>query len=283
VSDDTPVLLVDDPAPHVRRLTLNRPEKRNALNGDLRAAILNQLRANDDDPEVRVSVVRGAGVCFSAGYDLSPAPSPNEVDAAAPPGTFQRSVTEGWMSIWHLAKPVIAQVHGWCLAGGSELATGCDLVYVAEDARIGYPAVRFGTPDMQYQAWLLGMRRAMEFMLTGDALTGTEAATLGFATRAVPADALEATVLEVAAKIASIPADVVQINKRTVHRAMEHMGFPASIRSGTELSALAQHTSGFQAFLDERDRLGLTGALQQRDAPFGDYRTTAKDPAPDPA
>ena len=102
------------------------------------------------------------------------------------------------MSIWDLAKPVIAQVHGYCLAGGSELATGCDLVYVAEDAKIGYPAVRFGTPDMQYHAWLFGMRGGMESMLTGDSFSGVEAAQLGWANRAYPDDELEENVLAIA-------------------------------------------------------------------------------------
>ena len=92
------------------------------------------------------------------------------------------------MSIWDLAKPVIAQVHGYCLAGGSELATGCDLVYVAEDAKMGYPAVRFGVPDMHFHAWFLGMRAAMEMMLTGDSISGVEAVRLGWANRAFPAD-----------------------------------------------------------------------------------------------
>ncbi|HEX2578735.1 MAG TPA: enoyl-CoA hydratase/isomerase family protein, partial [Aquihabitans sp.] len=142
------VLLVDEPAPHVRRLTLNRPEKRNALSHQLRAELINALQVADRDPDVRVMIVRGAGPSFSAGYDLG---GGNEgVDmphhTAEGEGQWPRHVTETWMGIWDLAKPVIAQVHGYCLAGGSELATGCDLVYVAHDAQMGYPAVRFGVP-----------------------------------------------------------------------------------------------------------------------------------------
>jgi enoyl-CoA hydratase len=176
------------------------------------------------------------------------------------------------MTIWDLAKPVIAQVHGYCLAGGSELATGCDLVYVAEDAKIGYPAVRFGTPDMQYHAWLFGMRAGMESMLTGDAFSGVEAAQLGWANRAYPIEELEARVLAIASRIAQIPTDVVQINKRTVHRAMSVMGLRESIRAGTELSALGTRTSAMRSFVHEIDQRGLREALTERDAPFGDYR-----------
>ena len=133
------VLLVDDPLPGVRRLTMNRPEKRNSLIHPLRGAILEALREADMDPTIKVSIIRGAGPSFSAGYDLA---GGNEgyatVFTADGEGQWPRHVTEGWMSIWDLAKPVIAQVHGYCLAGGSELATCCDLVYIAEDAQMGY-------------------------------------------------------------------------------------------------------------------------------------------------
>ena len=120
-------------------------------------------------------------------------------------GAWPRHVTEGWMSIWDLAKPVIAQVHGYCLAGASELATGCDLVYMAEDAQMGYPAVRFGVPDMHFHPWFLGMRKAMEMMLTGDSISGVEAVQLGWANAAYPADELDERVLEVAERIAMVP------------------------------------------------------------------------------
>src|SRR5262249_60113878 len=131
---------------------------------------------------------------------------------------------EGWRSMGDLAKPVMVQVHGYCLAGGSELATCCVLVYVADDAQMGYPAVRFGVPDNHFHDWFVGMRKAMEMMLTGDSLSGVECARLGWANASVPADQLEAKVLEMAKRIASVPADLVQLNKRVVHRQMEIMG-----------------------------------------------------------
>src|SRR3954469_20868966 len=190
---DSSLLLLDDPAPMVRRITLNRPEKRNALNATLRREILAATREADRDDSVRVTVIRGAGKCFSAGYDLSGDPNaqgePLDYNSEGE-GSYMRGVTNGWMSIWDLAKPVIAQVHGYCLAGGSELATGCDLVYVADDAKIGYPAVRFGVPDMHFHPWTLGMRTAMEMMLTGDSISGLEAAEGGWANKSFPADQL---------------------------------------------------------------------------------------------
>ena len=135
-----------------------------------------------------VTIIRGAGPSFSAGYDLGGGNEGLDMPYYTPggEGAWPRHVTEGWMSIWDLAKPVIAQVHGYCLAGGSELATGCDLVYMAEDAQMGYPAVRFGVPDMHFHPWFLGMRKAMEMMLTGDSISGIEAAERGWANAAYP-------------------------------------------------------------------------------------------------
>ena len=159
-------VLIDDPAPQVRRITLNRPEQRNALNHDLRGGIIAALQEADQDPDVRVMIVRGAGKCFSSGYDLGGGNDGQEFPWYTPAGEghWPRHVTQGWMSIWELSKPVIAQVHGFCLAGGSELATCCDLVYMADDAQMGYPAVRFGVPDNHFHAWFVGMRKAMEMM-----------------------------------------------------------------------------------------------------------------------
>jgi enoyl-CoA hydratase len=270
----TDPVLLDTPAPGVRRITLNRHEKRNALNHAVRGGVIDALRESDGDPDIHVSIIRGAGSCFSAGYDLGDGNQGQEHPwfTAGGEGHWPRHVTDGWMGIWDLAKPVIAQVHGYCLAGGSELATGCDLVYVADDARIGYPAVRFGVPDMQFHAWFMGMRAAMEMMVTGDWISGDDAVRLGWANRAFPAADLDDEVVAMAERIALVPPDIAQLNKRTVHRAMEIMGLRAAIRSGTELCSLAIHQRSFKEFINQIPGGGLTGALQQRDEPFGDYR-----------
>jgi enoyl-CoA hydratase len=269
------LILVDEPAPYVRRITLNRPEKRNALNHALRGEILHCLQHNDVDPDVRVTIIRGAGTCFSAGYDLGGGNDGLDLPFFTAPGEGQwsRHVTEGWMSIWDLAKPVIAQVHGYCLAGGSELATGCDLVYVAETASVGYPAVRFGVASMHFHAWTVGMRAAMEMMLTGDSVSGTEAARQGWANRAYPAEELEQRVLEIAGRIAHIGSDLLQLNKRLVHRTMEVMGLRTALRLGSELCALGDHTESLARFSKTVREMGLSDALTERDAKFGDYRT----------
>jgi len=278
--DDHQWVLIDDPLEGVRRITFNRADKRNSLIHPLRGAILAALRDADDDASVKVSIVRGDGPSFSAGYDLAGGNEGHDLPffTAGGEGQWPRHVTEGWMSIWDLAKPVIAQVHGYCLAGGSELATCCDLVYIAEDAQMGYPATRFGVPDMHFHTWFLGMRRAMEMMMTGDSITGIEAVAEGWANRAFPADKLDDEVLRIAARIAQTPTDVAQLNKRAVHRQMEVMGIRTGIRQGTELCALGVHTESLQNFIADVRQQGLTRRLTERDGKYGDYRTADDQP-----
>ncbi len=271
---DTDLVLVDEPRPRVRRLTLNRPDKRNALSNELRRQLFAHLREGDADPETSVLVVRGAGPCFSAGYDLAQDPADPPARHAAPvDGWWSRHVVEGWFELWDMATPIIAQVHGWCLAGGTELATACDLVYVADDATIGYPPVRLmSPPDMTWQPWLMGLRRGMEAVLTGDSMTGAEAVEGGFANRSFPAGALEDGTLAVAERVAKVPLDLLALNKRTVHRAMEAMGIRNGIRAGADIQALGFHQPASRAYM--RTVAGdVTGALSQRDGAFGDYRT----------
>ncbi len=277
MSSDYQKILVDDPRPFVRRITLNRPEKRNPLSNELRAELFDALERADRDPDVRVTIIRGAGACFSAGYDLASDVSKGQpFYTAGGLGNWPRHVVEGFFRMWDMAKPIIAQVHGYCLAGGTELATACDLVYVADDAKIGYPVVRsISPPDNQFYPWIVGLRRAMELMLTGDHMSGVEAVECGFANRHYPEAELEERVLAIAERVAKTPSDLQQINKRAVHRQMDAMGIRAGIRAGTEMQQLATFTRTTQAHLAEL-RQGLTEALTKRDAEFGDYRTSKK-------
>jgi enoyl-CoA hydratase/carnithine racemase len=257
-----PLVLADDPRPLVRRLTLNRPEKRNALSNSLRRVLFDELRRADHDHGVSVIVLRGAGPSFCAGYDLSPEPN----------DPLPRPI-EGWFEMMDMSTPIIGQVHGYCLAGGSELAAACDLVYVAHDATIGYPPIRtMSPPDFLWQPWFLGLRRAMEALLTGDSLTGDEAVEAGYANRAFPADRLDDEVLAIAERVAQIPGDLLALNKRTVHRAMEAMGMRTGVRATTELQALGLHQRSSLAYMPKLRELGVTRAVEERGAPFGDYR-----------
>lgn len=268
-------ITVDMPRDGIQRVTLNRPEKRNPLSNALRAELFEVLERGDFDDAVRVTIIRGAGSCFSAGYDLRSDVSEGQpFHTAGGIGNWPRHVVDGFFRICDLAKPVIAQVHGYCLAGGTELASACDLVYVAEDARIGYPVVRaISPPDNQFYPWIVGLRRAMEMMLTGDSISGIDAVTSGFANRAFPETELEEQVLAVAERVANVPSDVQQINKRAVHRQMELMGMRAALRAGTEMQALATFTRSSREHVREL-REDLTGTLSKRDGAFGDYRTS---------
>ena len=267
-------VLADDPSPRVRRLTLNRPDKRNALSHALRSRLFDLLRQADADPEVRVVIIRGAGKSFSAGYDLA------QDKTETPPwpistadGAWARHVLAGWFEMMDMATPIIAQVHGYCLAGGTELATACDLVYVADDAQIGYPPVRsMSSPDMAWHPWLLGMRRAMEAMLTGDSMSGAEAVEAGFANRSFPADSLDAEVLSIAERVAKVAPDLQALNKRVVHRAMDAMGMREGMRATADINALGFHQRSSREYFAKFAQ-GVTKALDARDSDFGDYRT----------
>ena len=270
-------VLVDDPAPGVRRLTLNRPTKRNALSHRLRTELFAALRAADADAGVRVVVIRGGGPCFSAGYDLAQDPGESAPWPISPAdGAWARHVLQGWFEMMDLSKPLIAQVHGYCLAGGTELASACDLVYVADDAQVGYPPVRsMSSPDMAWHVWLMGMRRAMEAMLTGDSMSGIEAVQAGFANRSFPVEQLDAEVLAIAQRVARVEPDLQAINKRVVHRAMEAMGMRDGMRATADLNALGFHQRSSKAYFEQL-RKGVTQALDQRDQQFGDYRTSER-------
>ena len=263
---------------HVRKIYLNRPEKRNALCNPLRQELFKSLEDFDKDPEVKAIIIAGRGSCFCAGYDLS---YNNKDDLPYHTGTtdgfWPRHVTDGAFKIWDLSTPVIAEVHGYCLAGGTELAASCDLVYVTNDAEIGYPVVRsMSPPDNQFFPWLLGMRNAMEMMLTGESISGEEAASQGFANKSFDADTISEEVIKIAEKVAKVPSDIQAINKRAVHRQMEAMGMRTGIRAGTEMQALAMHSKSTQEHLKELAS-GLKEALTKRDKEFGDYRTKEKD------
>jgi enoyl-CoA hydratase len=258
-------IAVDDPVERVRRITLNRPDKRNAINHGMRAELFDALRAADVDTSVHATIIRGAGVCFSAGYDLKRAATePRPYYTAGGDGEWSRHVTDGWFAIWDLAKPVIAQVHGYAMAGGTELIAACDLVYVAHDATFSYPVVRvISPPDFQYHPWLVGMRNAMELVLMGDPITGDDAVRIGLANRAFPADTLDGEVLKLAERLAGVPAELLQINKRSVHRAMEIMGIRTGLRAGSELQAVASGLPSSKAMIAGNPIANVKDAARQ--------------------
>lgn len=240
-------------------------------------AALKSAERNDD---VGCIVIKGAGRCFSAGYDLTPAqPSPNlPPDGFASPlvdrstGQYAHDLVNGWWMVWDLLKPVIAQVHGWCLAGASELASMCDIMFVADDAQFGYPPVRaLSTPDTLYFPWKLPMSWAKYLMFSGRAVPGKKAAELGWATMSFPADRLEEETEKEASAIGSVPIDTLAANKRAINRAYEIMGMRTALEVGADWQALSTFRSGAGEFANISREEGLRAALQWRDGPFEDY------------
>jgi enoyl-CoA hydratase len=229
---------IEDPATGVRRITLNRPEKRNALSNALRGQLLEALYEADRDPDIRVSILRGAGSCFSSGYDLRSDLGADQPFYTSSVGLqWARHVGEGWMSIWDLSMPVIAQVHGYAMAGGLELVGACDLAYAARDARLSHPVTKLALPDFAWFPVHLSTRDAMELQVAGREYDGEEAAQIGLINQAFAAEELEARVLEIASRMAAVPAAVLAINKRSVYTALEARGGRALIRTLGDLQA----------------------------------------------
>jgi enoyl-CoA hydratase len=277
-------MMADTPIDYATRgalafVTLDRPERLNAINRALTAALEDAVRAANRDPNVRVLVLRGAGRAFCAGYDLQTAPqaetSVQEKTGGWDPVLDYRGMSENvrsFMSLWESAKPVIAQVHGWCVGGGTDLALCSDLIFMAEDARIGYPPSRvWGTPTTCMWVYRLGLEHAKRLMLTGESLDGREAARLGLASAAYPADRLEAEVEAFAAKLATTPANQLVMTKLLVNQAYENMGLRTTQMLGTFLDGVARHTPEGIAWRELAMREGFQEAVRRRDAPWGDY------------
>ena len=276
---------------------LNRPEKMNALSHNMRAELFDALKDFEADPDVRVIIIRGSGRAFSAGYDLAGISEADperdyidrrsEMPAVGPihpgQGQWPQHLLSGYWQIWELTKPVIAQVHGYCLAGATELATMCDLMVVAEDAQIGYPPVRAMTSvDIAYPPWHMPMRKARELLYTGDPLSGKEAAEIGWANRAFHIDELAAGTEAFAERIALIDSPMLQMTKRQLNRAYEVMGIRTALAVGGDIQTLSSVRPGGGEFGRISREQGLAAALAWRDGPFGDYGS-APEGAPRPS
>jgi len=183
--------------------------------------------------------------------------------------------------MWDLLKPVIAQIHGYCLAGGSEMASMCDIRIVAEDAQIGFPPARaISVGDVMYQPWLMGLTRAKYFLFTGDSITGKEAVEWGWATKAYPREKLEEETEKLARRIALIPTDLVMFNKRAINRTFEIMGMRAAMDTAADMMVLSGYRESAGEFARIAREKGLKAALEWRDAPFRDYRTVEEKEKP---
>lgn len=287
--------LLYETAGPVATITLNRPEHLNTIvppmPEELEAAVARATR----DAEVKVIVVRGMGRAFCAGYDFGEGfhhwgealetdgrwdPGKDFVMATAPPV----APTQQFMSVWRCPKPVIAQVHGWCVGGGSDFALCCDLVVASEDAVIGTPYSRmWGAYLSGMWIYRLGLTKAKEHALTGRPLNGRQAADVELINRAVPFDRLEDTVADLAADLARIPASQLAAQKLVVNHAYESMGLASTQTLGPILDGLMRNTPDALAFIERAEREGVRTVVADRDAPFGDYSQAPPELRPDPS
>jgi len=269
--------IAQDPAhPRVARLLLNRPERLNAINermpGEIRAAV-DWANAND---EVHVIVVEGAGKGFCGGYDLAEFaeqrvdhPCQQEQHPWDPMLDYahMKRFTEDFMSLWRSAKPTIAKVHGAAVAGGSDIALCCDLLVMAEDARIGYMPTRvWGCPTTAMWTFRLGPARAKQLMFTGDVLDGRTAADWGLANLAVPAAELEARTMALAERVAGVPRSHLAMHKLVVNQVMLTMGLEQTQMLATLFDGITRHNPEGLWFRRYAQDAGFKAAVESRDS-----------------
>ena len=269
------------------RITLNRPEKLNALSIQLQEELNHALWEADNDNRVHTVILRGAGRAFSAGYDLTPRPlAERDPDDHTREG---RSFDDdAWrmeqsqrlrMAIFDMHKPVIAQIHGYCVAGGTDVALLCDLIIAADDTLIGFPPAR-AQGALPNNMWLynVGPQWAKRLMLSGDFVTGTDAAKIGLVLKAVPLDLLEREVEGLADRLAMIDTELLAANKRIINIGLEIMGARTLQRIATENDARAHLAPSVAEFGARSREQGLKAALQWRDTKFGDQRALVDRP-----
>ena len=260
----------------VRRLTLNRPDVLNALSLRCQEELVAAVLDAEQDPGTHVVIVRGAGRAFSAGYDLSSpkrevTTGPAEYERATAEEDFRAVIDMGrrWNTIFHARIPIIAQVHGYCLAGATDLVLHCDLVVVADDAIIGCPEVRsMGVPLAHMWIYHVGPQWAKRLLLTGDTMTGASAAAIGMALESVPVAELESRVLALAERIALIGRPLLRANKDVVNQGLELMGRGILQHISAAQDTIAHLSPDYAAFKRTAREQGLARAFQQRDAPF---------------
>jgi enoyl-CoA hydratase len=264
------VLLQEDLG-SVRRLTMNRPAALNALNAELTDALSAAIQRAGSDDGVSVVILRGAGRAFCAGYDLNEDASGGVLDARHWHEDLAHA-TDRMLEILDCPKPVIASIHSYCLAGGTDLMLACDLAVAADDAYFGYVDVRFGSGVVSmFLPWVIGVRAAKELLFTGeDRVSADEALRIGLVNRVVPRDRLDDATMELAEEIAKNEPFVVQTTKRAVNRAWDVAGFRAAMAANTELDVMIE-TANLPA-RDEFRRItqeqGLKAAIAWRDARF---------------
>jgi len=263
-------LIYEPVADKVMRLTLNRPERLNAMSLELLAEFDQVMDEFENDAGASVLIIRGAGRSFSSGYDLEDTQFSGAGFRVATDRRAMHRVAAHWLRLFDLPKPTIAQVHGYCVAGATELAGHCDIVFAADDALFGNPAGRvLGIlPTLGMWPALMGPRRAKEYFFTGDTFTGKQAERWGLINRAFPRAQLESATLEYARRVALVSIELLTLHKAAVNRFLEVMGFRAAEQSACDLDVIAHQTRAVRNWIELCREKGLREALEERDRPF---------------
>jgi enoyl-CoA hydratase len=271
--------------PPLGRIVFNSPEKRNPLGYERLVQLAMAAKEMELDDSVKVIIIKGDGPCFSAGYDITPV-RPGEPSRNTPADGYihpDRDVVWGsyngehlrvYFTLWDLQKPVIAQIHGHCLAGATELAALCDLRVVADDAQIGWPVGRTWSPgNFQVMPWVVNVTKAKYYMFTNTPMDGREAFRCDWASAVYPAEELEARAEQLARQIAITDTDLIMLTKRSINRQLEHMGFRAAVHASGDLFTLACLRPGARRLDDEFQQIaqesGLATALAWRNRVVG--------------
>lgn len=262
-------------ADRIATITLDRPERLNAIDqhmpGEIRQAV---AMANDDDA-VHAIVLKGAGRAFCAGYDLKIYAESEGPDAGIQPMPWDPMVdyklmkgfTDDYQSLWRSYKPTIAQVHGYAVAGGSDIALSCDILVMAEDARIGYPPARvWGCPTTAMWVYRVGAQMAKRMLFTGDLIDGVEAAACGLALEAVPQDRLGARVMALAERMAGVPKNQLMMQKLMINQAYENMGMANTQMIATLFDGITRHSPEGVWFKQRAEEVGFQQAVKERDS-----------------
>lgn len=258
----------------IATITLDRPDRLNAIDDRMPREIAAAVSRAEEDDDVHVLVITGAGRAFCAGYDLKEyaedesAPYSQEMpwDAMLDFRLMSRN-TEHFMRLFHCHKPTIAKVRGFAVAGGSDIALACDMVIMADDARIGYPPARvWGCPTTAMWAYRLGPEKAKRMLLTGDLVSGTEAAEMGLVLEAVPEGRLDDRVAELAERMAGVPRNQLMMQKLMINQALDNMGLRSTQTLATLFDGIARHTPEGMWFKHRAEEAGFARAVEERDS-----------------
>ncbi|MEU1980920.1 crotonase/enoyl-CoA hydratase family protein [Nocardia sp. NPDC019395] len=256
---------------HRAYLTLNRPGRLNAITGEMAREIGDAVAEANADDSVRVIVIQGAGRAFCAGYDLKLYAEGGEEHQGTvwdPIKDFRmmKSNTDHFFSLWRSAKPTVAKVHGYAVAGGSDIALSCDLVVMAEDARIGYmPARVWGCPTTAMWVYRLGAERAKRMLLTGDTIDGIQAREWGLVIDAVPADRLDSAVEKLVDRMAGVPTNQLVMQKMMINQAYDNMGLQSTQNLAVLFDGITRHSPEGRWFVDFAQEHGFGAAVEWRD------------------